>query len=185
MRKSLFTLAPAALLLMSVAGISNAADNAVITVQGNIQAATCDVTSSTSLLDLGTHKPAAFTAAGAKTPVPASTKGFTLHLSNCDVATDTVAHTASLIIDGNTLFGNNNIFSDDATGGYGVMFNKASETTYFDAGTEIEVAKTSDTPAPGDLNGKILSLEASLAGLTATPGTGRMKAPVSFQFAYN
>jgi major type 1 subunit fimbrin (pilin) len=183
MRKSLFAIAPAALLLMSVAGTSQAADNAVITVQGNIQAATCDVTSSTSLLDLGTHKPAAFTAV--KTPVAASTKGFTLTLSNCDVTNDAVEHTASLAIDGNTLAGESNIFSDNSLGHYGVMFNKTGETTYFNAGDEIEVAKTSSAPVAGDLNGKVLNMEASLASLATSPGTGRMKAPVSFQFVYN
>jgi major type 1 subunit fimbrin (pilin) len=183
MRKSLFAIAPAALLLMSVAGTSQAADNAVVTIQGNIQAATCDVTASTSLLDLGTHKPSAFTAA--KTPVADSTKPFTLTLSNCDVGTDTVEHTASLMVDGNTLTGNTNIFSDNSTGEYGVMINEAGKTTYVNAGDEIEVAKTSATPVAGDLNGKMLSMEASLASLSTTPGTGRMKAPVSFQFIYN
>lgn len=183
MRKSLFTLAPVAVLLMSVAGTAQAKDNAQITITGNVQSATCDVKISSTTLDLGTHKPADFTAA--KTPVTASTKPFTLALENCD--TPAAAGTASLKLSGTTIVGASNMFSEDPTATYGVMLEKVGTAgTYFSTGEEIPVHTITGTPAAGDLDGKTLPLQASLAKVTATaPSTGTMKAPLLFQFIYN
>ncbi|WP_447870172.1 hypothetical protein [Serratia fonticola] len=57
MRKSIFTLAPAALVLLAVAGNAQAATNAQLTVTANVVAATCDVSLSTNSLDLGNFSP--------------------------------------------------------------------------------------------------------------------------------
>lgn len=82
MRKSIFTLAPAALVLLAVAGNTQAATNAQLTVTANVVAATCDVSLSSNSLDLGNFSPKQFT--GVLTPIPASQKQFTVGLNNCE-----------------------------------------------------------------------------------------------------
>lgn len=183
MRKALFTLAPAAL-LMAFAGATQAADNAMITITGNVQATTCDVRISTTALDLGTYKSSSFGSAKAK--VAGSTKPFTLTLENCEAPS--AVGTASLKVIGNTLPGDGDIFGEDPNATYGVVLNKAGESDLIKSDTLIEVATTTGAPPTADeLNGKTLKLEASLAapGASSTVENGTIKAPVVFQFVYN
>lgn len=182
MRKFLFTLAPAAALLMSVTGTTQAADNAMVTFSGNVQANTCDVRANTTALDLGTFKPSAFPTT-TKTAVPGSTKGFSLVLENCEAAA--AAGTASLKVVGNTADGTSDVFAGDSTSSYGVILNKVGETDLVENNDEIALKAFPTAPGADELDGLKLEMQASLAKVGTTVNTGNMRAPVVFQFIYN
>ncbi|SNY79859.1 fimbrial protein [Enterobacter sp. CC120223-11] len=183
MKKSVFTLAPAIFTLLVTAGSVQAKNNAQITITGNVEVATCDVSMSTNNLDLGNHSKAAFT--DVAKPVTDSIKKFTIGLSNCE-APQTAGDKANLLITGQTLGGNPNIFNSTGTN-TGVMLSLASApTTYLTSGTKLEVATAGATPGAGDFNNKTLSLQAGLASTSATaPDNGMVSAPILFSFAYN
>ncbi|MBC3219660.1 fimbrial protein [Serratia fonticola] len=182
MRKSLLTLAPAALALLACAGAVKAASNAQMTITANVVAATCDVSVSNPTLDLGNYTKSAFT--GIATPVASSVKTFTVGLSNCE-APLAAGDTANLVISGQTLGGNPNIFNSTGTN-TGIMISRVSSpTTYLKAGDKLLVATAANPAAAGDFNGKALSLQAGLASTSATPDIGAVSAPVVFSFAYN
>jgi len=182
MRKSLLTMAPVALALLACSGTVNASSNAQMTITANVVAATCDVSVSSPTLDLGNYAKSAFT--GIATPVASSVKTFTVGLSNCD-APIAAGDTANLVISGQTLGGNPNIFNSTGTN-TGVMISQVSTpATYLKAGDKLAVATAGDPAAAGDFNGKALSLQAGLASTSATPDIGAVSAPVVFSFAYN
>ena len=183
MRKTLFSLTPAALLLLAVASGAQAATNAQITITGNVVAATCDVSLSTNNLDLGNYTPSDFT--GVATPISASQHPFTVGLSNCQTPL-AAGDTAGLVVSGQTLAGNANMFNSTGTN-TGVMLSLASAPgTYINNGEKLSVATAGATPAAGDFNGKTLSVNAGLAS-TTTSGVdiGAVSAPILFSFAYN
>lgn len=183
MRKSFFTLAPMAL-LMAFAGSVQAADNAMITITGNVQATTCDVRTSHSLLDLKTHKASAFTTA--KAPVAASTESFTLTLENCE--DPSAAGIASLRVKGPTLSGYDDIFGDKSTLGYGVVLNESGKTDLIKNDTLLKMKDVSGTDKGADIDNTTLVLQASLAAPDVTSGkvkNGQLAAPIVFQFDYN
>ncbi|OMQ21892.1 hypothetical protein BMI79_14400 [Serratia oryzae] len=184
MRKILSTMTPVALLLLAAAGNAQAASNAQLTVTGTVVAATCDVSLSTNNLDLGNHTPADFTAVA--TPVVASQKSFTVGVNNCQTPL-LGGDTANLVVSGQTLGGNPNIFNSTGTN-TGVMLRLASAPagTYIKSGDKLLVATAGATPAQTDFNGKTLSLQAGLAATTTTGvNIGAVNAPVLFSFAYN
>ncbi|KFK96917.1 MULTISPECIES: fimbrial protein [unclassified Serratia (in: enterobacteria)] len=185
MRKILSTMTPVALLLLAAAGNAQAASNAQITVTGTVVAATCDVSLSTNNLDLGNYTPSDFTTVA--TPVAASQKTFTVGINNCQTPLSG-GDTASLVVTGQTLGGNPNIFNSSGTNA-GVMLREASAPagTYIKNGDKLLVATAGATPAVGDFNGKNLSLQAGLASSTSGTGVniGAVNAPVLFSFAYN
>ncbi|WP_337262277.1 MULTISPECIES: fimbrial protein [unclassified Serratia (in: enterobacteria)] len=184
MRKSLLTLTPAALLLLTAVNGAQAASNAQITITGTVVAATCDVSLSTNNLDLGNYTPSQFT--GVATPVPASQHPFTVGLSNCESPV-AAGDTASLVVTGQTLGGNPNMFNNTGTN-TGVMLREASAPagTYISSGEKLTVATAGATPSAADFNGRTLSLTAGLAS-TASSGAdiGAVNAPILFSFAYN
>lgn len=182
MHKSIFAMAPAAMLLLAITGNAQAATNAQITITGNVVASTCDVSLSTNNLDLGNFTPSAFTAVA--TPVEESKKMFTVGLSNCE-GPKQANDTANLVVTGQTLGGNPNIFNSTGTNA-GVMLSLASTPdVYIERGETITVATASSTPSEADFNGKSLSLVAGLASAVAVPDIGAVSAPVLFSFAYN
>ncbi|CAI1937276.1 TPA: fimbrial protein [Serratia fonticola] len=183
MRKINFSLTPAALVLLAVAGNVQAASNAQLTVTANVVAATCDVSLSTNNLDLGNFSPSQFT--GVATPVPASQKTFTVGLSNCE-APIAAADQANLVISGQTLAGNPNLFNSTGTN-TGIMLNEVSApTAYLTNGQKLSVATAGATPEAGDFNAKTLSLQAGLASTDiAKTDIGSVSAPILFSFAYN
>lgn len=182
MRKSIFTLAPIAAVLLAGTGIAQAASNAQMTITANVVAATCDVSLSNPNLDLGNYSKSAFTAVA--TPVTSSVKTFTVGLSNCETPAK-AGDTASLIVTGQTLGGNPNIFNSTGTN-TGVMLSEvATPTSYITTGQKLKVATAGATPAAGDFNAKSLSLQAGLASTSTTPDIGMVSAPVLFSFAYN
>ncbi|OMQ22877.1 fimbrial protein [Serratia oryzae] len=183
MRKVIFTLAPAALLLAVATGNAQAASNAQLTVTANVVAATCDVSLSTNNLDLGNYAPTQFT--GVATPIPASQKTFTVGLNNCQVPAQ-AADTANLVVSGQTLGGNPNMFNSTGTN-TGIMLNQvATPTTYITSGQKLLVATAGATPAASDFNTKTLSLQAGLASATTTGiNIGAVSAPILFSFSYN
>ncbi|VXC74184.1 MULTISPECIES: fimbrial protein [Serratia] len=184
MRKILSTMTPVALLLLATAGGAQAASNAQITITGTVVAATCDVSLSTNNLDLGNHTPADFTAVA--TPIPASQKAFTVGVNNCQTPLS-AGDTANLVVSGQTLGGNPNMFNSTGTN-TGVMLRLASAPagTYITNGEKLLVATAGATPAQSDFNGKTLSLQAGLASTTTTGvNIGAINAPILFSFAYN
>ncbi|HGM5491180.1 TPA: fimbrial protein [Serratia fonticola] len=183
MRKTILFLTPAALVLLAVAGNVQAASNAQMTITANVVAATCDVSLSTNNLDLGNFAPAQFT--GVATPIPSSQKTFTVGLSNCETPL-AAADKANLVISGQTLAGNPNLFNSTGTN-TGVMLNEVSApAAYFTNGQKLSVATAGATPAPGDFNAKTLSLQAGLASTDITKtDIGSVSAPILFSFAYN
>ncbi|NCG54500.1 fimbrial protein [Serratia fonticola] len=183
MRKTLLTLTPAALVLLTMSGTTQAATNAQLTVTANVVASTCDVLLSTNALDLGNHALSAFSSVA--TPVAASKKTFTVSLNNCEVP-DTAA-TASVAITGQTLVGHPTLFNTSGTN-TGITFNKVgSPTAYLTSGDELLVA-TADatTPTADDFNGQSLDLQAGLASSVSSGiDIGAVSAPVLFSFVYN
>ncbi|HDL7428192.1 TPA: hypothetical protein PXN84_002645 [Yersinia enterocolitica] len=181
MHKNLLTLAPAALLLLAATGGAQAASNAQMTITANVVAATCDVSLSTNNLDLGNYTRSEFTSVA--TPIAASVKPFTVGLNNCQdplVAGDT----AGLVVTGQTLGGNPNMFNTTNTG---IMLSKvATPTAFISNNDKLIVATAGSTPAAGDFNTKTLSLQAGLASTSATAADiGAVSAPILFSFAYN
>lgn len=185
MCKNIFTLTPVALVLLAIAGNTQAASNAQITITANVVDVTCDVSLSTNNLDLGNWMPGAFPATVA-TPIANSKKTFTVGINNC--GTPAASKVAGLTVIGPVLGGNPNLFNNTGTN-TGVMLNLLSTPdTYINNGETLSVA-TADatTPTPGDFNAKQLSLQAGLAS-TATTGAaniGAVSAPILFAFAYN
>ena len=161
-------------------GAANAASNAQVTVTADVVAATCDVSLSTSAMDLGNYAPKDFTAVA--TPVAASTKQFTVGVNNCD-APLAAGDTANLVISGQTLGGNPNIFNSTGTN-TGIMLNQKGSATYLKNGDKLSVA-TAATPSASDFNAKVLTLEAGVASTSTTADMGHISAPVLFSFAYN
>jgi len=182
MRKSIFTLAPVVAVLLAGSGVAQAASNAQMTITANVVAATCDVSLSNASLDLGNYSKSAFTTVA--TPVTASVKTFTVGLSNCETPAK-AGDKASLIVTGQTLGGNPNIFNSTGTN-TGVMLSEtATPTNYITNGQKLAVATAGATPAAGDFNAKSLSLQAGLASTSTTPDIGMVSAPILFSFAYN
>ncbi|OMQ23693.1 fimbrial protein [Serratia oryzae] len=181
MRKSVFMVAPVVALLAGM-GIAQAATNAQITITANVVASTCDVSISTGNMDLGNFALADFTAVA--TPVADSVKKFTVGLNNCETPM-AEGDTANLIVSGQTLAANPNIFNTTGTN-TGVMLSEvATPTAYISAGDKLTVATAGATPAAGDFNGKTLSLQAALASTSTTPDLGMVSAPILFSFSYN
>ncbi|WP_422527421.1 fimbrial protein [Serratia fonticola] len=182
MRKSIFTLAPVVAALLAGSGVAQAASNAQMTITANVVAATCDVSLSNPSLDLGNYSKSAFTTVA--TPVTASVKTFTVGLSNCETPAK-AGDKASLIVTGQTLGGNPNIFNSTGTN-TGVMLSEtATPTKYITNGQKLAVATAGATPTAGDFNAKSLSLQAGLASTSTTPDIGMVSAPILFSFAYN
>lgn len=183
MRNSIFTLTPAALVLLAMTGNVQAASNAQLTVTANVVAATCDVSLSTNNLELGNYSPTQFT--GIATPIATSQKKFTVGLNNCEVP-KAAGDKANLVISGQTLGGNPNLFNSTGTN-TGIMLSQVeTPTTYINAGDKLLVATAGATPAVGDFNTKTLSLQAGLASTTITGvDIGAVSAPILFAFSYN
>ncbi|MFB6328418.1 fimbrial protein [Pantoea deleyi] len=168
--------------ILAVSCITQAASNAQITITGNVVAATCDVSISTNNLDLGNFSKSSFTAVA--TPVRESVKQFTVGLSNCETPLAT-GDTAGLIVTGQTLGGNPNIFNSTGTN-TGIMLSKTSTPdAYITAGQKLSLATAGSTPAASDFNARSLSLQAGLASTSTTPDIGSVSAPILFSFAYN
>lgn len=182
MRNPIYSLAPIALALLACSGAVNAASNATMNISANVVAATCDVSVSNSSLDLGNYTKSSFTAVA--TPIASSLKSFTVGLSNCEKP-KAAGDKANLVISGQTLGGNPNIFNSTGTN-TGVMISQVSApTTYLSTGDKVAVATAGATPAVGDYNGKAISLQAGLASTSTTPDIGAVSAPIIFSFAYN
>lgn len=182
MRKSVFTLAPLVAVLLAGSGAAQAASNSQMTITASVVAATCDVSLSNPSLDLGNYPKSAFTTVA--TPVTASVKTFTVGLSNCETPAK-AGDKASLIVTGQTLAGNPNIFNSTGTN-TGVMLSQtATPTTYITSGQKLLVATAGEKPNVTDYNAKTLSLQAGVASTSLAADIGMVSAPILFSFAYN
>lgn len=159
---------------------ANAATNAQITLTADVVASTCDVSLSTPAMDLGNYATKDFTAIA--TPLAASTKQFTVGVNNCD-APQAAGDTANVVISGQTLGGNPNIFNSTGTN-TGIMLNQKGSSTYLKNGDKLNIATAASTDA-ADFNAKVITLEAGVASTSTTADLGHISAPVLFSFAYN
>lgn len=182
MRKSYSTLTTFGLVLLASSSVAFAASNAQLTVTATVAASTCDVSLSTNNLELGNYSTTDFTQIA--TPIARSTKNFTVGLNNCE-APALEGDTASLVVTGQTLGGNPDMFNSTGTN-TGIMLSQAdSPTTYIKAGDKLTVATASSTPSAADFNAKTLSLQAGLASTSLNANIGAVSAPILFSFAYN
>ncbi|EOV8089282.1 MULTISPECIES: fimbrial protein [Providencia] len=181
--RNLTFLVPTALILLSTSALSNAASNAQMTITANVVAATCDVSVSAANLDLGNFAQSQFATQAVATPLSASVKNFTIGLSGCENP-KAIGDTANVVVSGQTLGGNTNMFNSTGTDS-GIMLSLAgSPTTYITNQEKIEIADASTTNA-NEFNGKTLAFQAGLAATSTTPQIGVVNAPILFSFAYN
>lgn len=174
---------PLMLTLLVCNSAAEAASNAQMTITASVVAATCDVSLSNSNLELGNFATTQFTG-GVAVPVSSSIKPFTVGLSNCE-APKSAGDTANLVISGQTLGGNPNVFNSTGTN-TGIMISQVSSpNNYIKAGDKLKVATAADPATASDFNGKIVSLQAGVASTSATPDIGIINAPILFSFAYN
>lgn len=184
MHKILSTLTPAALLLLTLANGAQAASNTTVQITGSVVAATCDVSSSATNLDLGNYTPSEFTTVA--TPITGSMQQFSVSLTNCQNPLKS-GDTANLVVAGTTLGGSTNIFNSSGTNA-GVMLSQASSPTVFiNAGDKLLVSTATEITNSTDFNGKSLSFIAGLASSSSKNGVniGTVSAPITFQFVYN
>ncbi|NIF47403.1 type 1 fimbrial protein [Enterobacter sp. Ap-1006] len=193
MRKSFYTLAPAALLMMAAMVPAQAAgSNGIITISGNVSKATCDVVMSTPALNIGNFVATDFSTA--KTPVAGSKNDFKVELNNCsDPAAGDTTGIASLIVTAPTLTLHDDMFNTESTSDVGIMLSKKGETTYISNKEAVKLAEfdASATPTPDPATGAKfdkLSQEftVGLASVVAnTAKSGSIVTPITFQFDYN
>lgn len=184
MHKILSTLPPAALLLLTLVNGAQAASNTTVQITGSVVAATCDVSSSTTNLDLGNYTPGDFTAVA--TPIADSVQQFVVSLTNCQNPLE-IDDTANLVVAGTTLGGSTNIFNTSGTNA-GVMLSQTSTPTAFiNTGDKLLVSTATKTTDASDFNGKSLRFNAGLASSSSLNGVniGTVSAPITFQFVYN
>lgn len=176
-------LIPTTLVLLSTSVLSHAASNAQMTITANVVAGTCDVSISAANLDLGNFSKSQFTGQAVATPLPASIKNFTIGLSDCENP-KAVNDTANVVVSGQTLGGNTNMFNSTGTDS-GIMLSLVSSpTTYITNQQKIEIASAGSTNS-SEFDGKTLAFQAGLAATSTTPQTGAVSAPILFSFAYN
>ena len=109
--------------------------------------------------------------------IAASKKAFTVGINNCQAPLK-AGDTASMVVTGQTLGGNTNMFNSTGTN-TGVMLSlAATPTAYISNGQKLLLATAGATPAVGDFNGKSLSMNAALASSAATADVGAVNAPV-------
>lgn len=183
MRKSYSTLAAFGLVILASTSVAHAASNAHLTVTANVAASTCDVSLSTSNLDLGNYTATDF-ASAVSVPIAASTKSFTVGLNNCG-APLLEGDTANLVVTGETLVGYNDMFNSTSTNTAIMLSRSDAPGTYIKAGDKLTVATAGSSPSAADFNAKTLSLQAGLASTSASPDIGAVSAPILFSFAYN
>ncbi|WP_447870171.1 hypothetical protein [Serratia fonticola] len=106
-------------------------------------------------------------------------------LNNCE-APVAAADTANLVVSGQTLAANSNVFNSTGTN-TGIMLSEVSKpNVYIKAGDKLLIATAGATPAAGDFNAKTLSLQVGLASTSADKtNIGSVKAPILFAFSYN
>lgn len=184
MRKSLFALSPAALLLMSASHASFAASNGEIVVRGNVTSATCDVKMSQPSADLGNWKPADFV--GDKTSIAASKTSFNVGLENCGAPAAT-GLVASLIVTGNTLNLHDDIFNSDGKSDHGVMLEDSNgDTVKANQKITLKDFAVDDDADSDKLNALNADFTVGIASVTKGVATsGSLVAPIVFQFDYN
>ncbi|NIF31802.1 type 1 fimbrial protein [Enterobacter sp. Cy-643] len=182
MRKSFYTLAPAALLMMAAMTPAQAAGkNATLTVTANITAATCDVVLGSPALELGSFTSAEL--ATAMTPV--NTQKVDVSLKNC--STPTSKNVANFIVTGATTASNSAVFNSVSTSDIGALVKDGP--TIVKAGDKVllkDFTSETDNPTKADLEALNKSFDISLTSAINNPTTkGSILAPITFQFDYN
>lgn len=191
MRKSLYTLAPIALLMFAASTSTQAAANGKIDITGNVSHGTCDVKMSHSSLDLGNYTADDFKTAGVKKPVAGSEKTFSVKLENCMLATGAPkAGTASLLVTGSTVQLHDDLFNNIDTATTGVMLKSEGNPVLNNGNVEMVTftGATGDEADVAKINGLEKVFTASLASNTADVAQitgGQISTPIMFQYDYN
>ncbi|NIF58006.1 type 1 fimbrial protein [Enterobacter sp. Ap-916] len=182
MRKSFYTLAPAALLMMAAISPAHAAGkNATLTVTANVTAATCDVVLGSPALELGS-----FTATELATAMaPVNTQKVDVSLKNC--STPTTKNVANFIVTGATTASNSAVFNSVATSDVGALVKDGA--TIVKTGDKVLLKDFSahpTMPTAAELGALNKSFDISLTSAIDNPKTkGSILAPITFQFDYN
>ncbi len=116
MKKTLFALAPAALLLLTV-GSAQAASSAILTVSGSVAADSCNLNLDRPNIPLGQTAPDGFTPNQIRT---VSLQPVMLTITDCTAAPED-GKTATLQVSGSTLDSNSSIFNNSSSSNVGVM----------------------------------------------------------------
>ncbi|MER2471591.1 fimbrial protein [Photorhabdus laumondii] len=202
MKRQILKISVVAALVLGVASAASAegttpeeghvGKNTMVTITGNIVAATCDVVGPPSAdgnVDLGNVSIATFEAAKAtelsalKSYSEKSQKKFDISVTNCDEK-NTEAGKVKLIVTGTTLRGSDIIFSKDQEKNAGVALTYSAGTTLTLVKNGSEVLLSGGTAA-NHFNDSKVEFTAYLAAKSSPPDNGRVEAPITFSYAYN
>ncbi|WP_273802846.1 fimbrial protein [Providencia rettgeri] len=175
-KKALVSLCVAAGL--SLTGVTAvAAQNAQITVTGQIAAATCDLNVTNTNIDLGSHISSSVTQVGV---IANSEYDFQLGLSNCSQDfTAAPSKNIQLFAKGSSLTTDASLFSTAANGTVGVQLKaenkKVNPNTNFDLASITEIKTTGTATIP---------MNVALYSTVATPKSQHIQAPITFSVSY-
>lgn len=190
MRKSLFSLAPIAVLMMAISAPTQAANNAEITVTGNVSHGTCDVKLSQTMLSLGNFTADDFPIT-AKDPVAGSEKTFKVGLENCSLLSSAAKDgTAALIVTGSNVELHQDMFNSDIKSTTGIQLKDGSNVV--GNGDKVTMRKFAgggtDDASAGAINGLTKDFTVALVANTADKAAitgGMVSAPITFMYDYN
>lgn len=189
MRKSLFSLAPIAVLMMAISAPTQAANNAEITVTGNVSHGTCDVKLSQTMLTLGNFTADDFPTT-AKEPIADSKKTFKVGLENCSLLSSAAKDgTAALIVTGSNVELHPDMFNSDIKSTIGIQLKDGSNVVgNGDTVTMKQFGGSAGDASVGAINGLTkdftVALVANTTDKTAITG-GMVSAPITFMYNYN
>lgn len=185
MRKTILALIPAAMLFSATS--ANAASSAAIDFDAEVIAATCDVVTSQSRINLGKYTVQELAGSTLQTPLMASVTPFSISLSNCQAVPVGVTPTkeALLLVQGSTIVGANNMFNNNTTSQIGVMIQRNGSSNYVNNGDKLILESDVDNT---DMTNKSYAFTAGLATNTASASAvqlGQVSAAVTFSYYYN
>ncbi|OCQ54176.1 Fimbrial protein [Photorhabdus australis subsp. thailandensis] len=170
--------------------------NTMVTITGNVVAATCDVTSpnANGKVDLGNasenaFKPSTFTdQKGIVSYAKEASRPITIALSNCDDK-NTEAGKVQLHVTGPVLGGSNNVIFNNSGDGKNVGAILTYESGSGTDKKQVVVSNNSNVPlgATGtEFNGQSITFTAYMASTILKPGSNQhVDAPITFSYAYN
>ncbi|MCW7546672.1 fimbrial protein [Photorhabdus sp. APURE] len=170
--------------------------NTMVTITGNVVAATCDVTSpnANGKVDLGNASENAFLAStftdqkGIVSYAKEASRPITIALSNCDDK-NTVADKVQLHVTGPVLNGSNNLIFNNSEDGKNVgailtYKDKEAKETVVSNNSNVLLGAKGSTGA--EFNGQSITFTAYMASIVPKPGSNQhVNAPITFSYAYN
>lgn len=175
MKRTRFAVMSAAILVATLSVTNDARADATITITGAVSASACTVVLNPTLVNLGNHQPADFTAA--LTPVSASLRNFTIELQDC---TGTAGDGSELfvVVTGITEATENTLFLSSATSGnVGVMLSTTGMNPIVNGARLSMGTVTGPTFVP--------ELRTVTAGLASTVSSGVSTGSISVPLTFN